>query len=135
MIMMAIGRFTGDKLAMQFSRKRMVQVSGILIFTGMLMAVVLPFLVTAVIGFAIVGLGVSTIIPLLYSTRWQSIVNSFQRHCYCHSKQHQRFSGFLLGPPLIGYIAQVAGLQYSFITIAFLGLGISLMVSKVTEIT
>jgi MFS family permease len=44
------------------------------------------------------------------------------------------FLGFVVGPVLIGYIAQLAGLQYSFMTIAFLGLGISFGISKVKEI-
>ena len=39
-----------------------------------------------------------------------------------------------MGPPLIGYIAQIAGLRYSFAVIAFLGLGISLMISRVKAI-
>jgi MFS family permease len=133
MIMMATGRFAGDKLAQKFSRKRMVQASGILIFTGMLLAVVLPFLVTAVIGFSIVGLGVSTIIPLLYSTVGKAEL-AVSKGIAIATVSSISFLGFLLGPPLIGYIAQVAGLQYSFITVAFLGLGISLMVSKVKEI-
>jgi MFS family permease len=133
MIMMATGRFAGDKLAQKFSRKRMVQASGILIFTGMLIAVLLPQLVTAVIGFSIVGLGVSTIIPLLYSTVGKADLK-VSKGMAIATVSSISFSGFLLGPPLIGYIAQLAGLQYSFITIAFLGLGISLMISKVKEI-
>jgi MFS family permease len=44
------------------------------------------------------------------------------------------FFGFLMGPPLIGYIAQLSGLQNSFATIAFLGIVISLMINRVKEI-
>jgi MFS family permease len=133
MIMMATGRFTGDWLAQRFSRKKMVQASGILIFTGMLLAVLLPYLATAAIGFSIAGLGVSTIIPLLYSTVGKANL-SVSKGMAIATVSGISFTGFLLGPPLIGYIAQLAGLQYSFITIAFLGLGISLMVSRVKEI-
>jgi MFS family permease len=133
MIMMATGRFAGDRLAQKFSRKKMVQASGVLIFVGMLLAVLLPYLVTAVIGFSIVGLGVSTIIPLLYSTVGKADLK-VSKGMAIATVSSISFSGFLLGPPLIGYIAQLAGLQYSFITIAFLGLGISLMISKVKEI-
>jgi MFS family permease len=68
MIMMATGRFVGDKLAEKFSRKRMVQVSGVFIFCGMMIAVIFPYVITSIIGFFIVGFGVSTIIPMLYST-------------------------------------------------------------------
>jgi MFS family permease len=133
MIMMATGRFVGDKLAEKFSRKKMVQVSGVLIFSGMMFAVLLPYLVTATIGFLVVGFGVSTIIPLLYSTVGKAELK-VSKGIAIATVSSIGFLGFLMGPPLIGYIAQLAGLQYSFMTIAFLGLGISVLISRVKEI-
>jgi MFS family permease len=133
MIMMATGRFVGDKLAQKFSRKKMVQVSGVLIFSGMMFAVLLPYLITATIGFLVVGFGVSTIVPLLYSTVGKADLN-VSKGIAIATVSSIGFLGFLMGPPLIGYIAQLAGLQYSFMTIAFLGLGISVLISRVKEI-
>ena len=133
MIMMATGRFVGDRLAEKFSRKKMVQVSGILIFCGMMFAVLLPWMVTATIGFLVVGFGVSTIIPLLYSTVGKADLE-VSKGIAIATVSSIGFLGFLMGPPLIGYIAQLAGLQYSFMTIAFLGLAISYLISRVKEI-
>lgn len=133
MIMMATGRFVGDKLAEKFSRKKMVQVSGVLIFSGMMFAVLLPYLITAAIGFLVVGFGVSTIVPLLYSTVGKADLK-VSKGIAIATVSSIGFLGFLMGPPLIGYIAQLAGLQYSFMTIAFLGLGISFLISRVKEI-
>ena len=132
MIMMATGRFMGDWLAHYFGRKKMVQLSGVLIFTGMMTAVLFPNFVMATIGFLIVGFGVSSIIPLLYSTAGK--VKDVSSSIAIATVSGVGFFGFLMGPPLIGYIAQIAGLQYSFAVIAFLGLGISLMISKVKTI-
>ncbi len=133
MIMMATGRFVGDKLAAKFSRKKMVQVSGILIFTGMMFAVIFPYLITATIGFLVVGFGVSTIIPLLYSTVGKADLE-VSKGIAIATVSSIGFLGFLMGPPLIGYIAELAGLKYSFITIAFLGLAISYLISRVKAI-
>lgn len=132
MITMATGRFTGDRLAERFSRKKMVQISGVLIFCGMMLAVLLPQLITATIGFLLVGFGVSSIVPLIFSTAAKA--PNIPSGIAIATVSSIGFLGFLMGPPLIGYIAQLAGLQYSFMTIAFLGLGISLMISKVKEI-
>jgi MFS family permease len=132
MVMMAIGRFIGDKLAERYSRKKMVQVSGVLIFSGMMLAVLLPYIITATIGFLIVGFGVSSIVPLLYSTAGK--VPNVPKGIAIATVSSIGFLGFLMGPPLIGYIAQLAGLQYSFMTIAMLGLGISVLISKLKEI-
>ncbi len=132
MVTMATGRFAGDKLAEKFSRKRMVQVSGVLIFCGMMTAVLLPQLITATIGFLMVGFGVSSIVPLLYSTAGKA--SKAPGGIAIATVSSIGFLGFVMGPPLIGYIAQLAGLQYSFMTIAFLGLGISYLVTRVKEI-
>ncbi|MFM2362974.1 MAG: hypothetical protein RLZZ316_1876, partial [Bacteroidota bacterium] len=132
MIMMATGRFVGDWLAQRYSRKKMVQLSGILIFAGMLIAVLFPNLITATIGFLIVGFGVSSIIPMVYSTAGKA--THVASGIAIATVSSIGFLGFLMGPPLIGYIAELAGLQYSFVVIAILGLGISLMVSRVKEI-
>ena len=133
MIIMATGRFLGDGLAEKFGRKRMVQISGVLIFIGMMIAVLFPYLVTATIGFMIIGFGVSSIIPLMISTAGK--VKDVASGIAIATVAGVGFFGFLLGPPLIGYVAELAGLQYSFAIIAVMGLGISLMINRIKEIT
>lgn len=132
MIMMATGRFIGDSLALKFGRKKMVQLSGVLIFTGMMIAVLFPTIVPATIGFLIVGFGVSSIIPLMFSTAGK--VKEVASGIAIATVSGIGFFGFLMGPPLIGYIAQLAGLQYSFAVIALLGIGITLMINRIKEI-
>lgn len=129
MVMMATGRFTGDKLAERFGRKKMVQLSGVLIFSGMMIAVLLPNIIFSTIGFMIVGFGVSSIIPLVYSTAGK--VKEMASGIAIATVSGVGFLGFLMGPPLIGYIAELAGLRASFAVIAVLGLVISYMISKI----
>ncbi|WP_240670959.1 MFS transporter [Lacibacter luteus] len=129
MVMMATGRFTGDKLAERFGRKKMVQLSGVLIFSGMMIAVLLPNIIFATIGFMIVGFGVSSIIPLVYSTAGK--VKEVASGIAIATVSGVGFLGFLMGPPLIGYIAELGGLRSSFAVIATLGLMISYMISKI----
>ena len=132
MIMMAAGRFMGDGLALRFGRKKMVQLSGVLIFIGMMIAVLFPTLVMATLGFLIVGFGVSSVIPLMYSTAGK--VKEVASGIALATVSGIGFFGFLMGPPLIGYIAELAGLQYSFAVIAVLGIGITLMINRIKEI-
>lgn len=132
MIMMAAGRFMGDGLALRFGRKKMVQLSGVLNFIGMMIAVLFPTIVPATIGFLIVGFGVSSVIPLMYSTAGK--VREVASGIALATVSGIGFFGFLMGPPLIGYIAELAGLQYSFAVIAVLGIGITLMINRIKEI-
>lgn len=128
MVMMATGRFMGDKLIARYGRKKMLQWSGILISTGLFLSVLLPYLVTATIGFLIVGLGVSSIVPMVYSSAGK--VSNISPGMALASVSSVSFLGFLMGPPLIGYIAELSDLRYSFACIGLLGFAIALLVSK-----
>lgn len=128
MVMMATGRFTGDKVIARIGRKRTLQLSGIVIFTGLMISVLFPYLIPATIGFFIVGLGVSSVIPTVYSTAARSA--KVAPGMALAGVSSIGFLGFLTGPPLIGYIAQVSSLQYSFAVMATFGLCVTIMVSK-----
>lgn len=128
MIMMTAGRFTGDRIIVLVGRKRMLQASGILVFTGLMIAVLFPHIITATLGFVIVGFGTSSVIPAVYSTAAKSA--KVAPGMALAGVSSIGFLGFLLGPPLIGYIAQLASLRYSFATVALLGLCVSIMVTK-----
>lgn len=127
-IMMAMGRFAGDRVIARIGRKKLLQISGILVFSGMMLSVLFPYLLTATAGFFIVGLGVSSVIPTIYSTAARSTKTS--PGMALASVSSVGFLGFLTGPPLIGYIAQISSLQYSFAVMAMFGLCVSIMVSK-----
>jgi MFS family permease len=131
-IMMAIGRFAGDRIIAKVGRKKLLQVSGVLIFSGMMLAVLFPFLVTATLGFFIVGFGVSSVIPTIYSTAARTA--KISPGMALAGVSSIGFLGFLTGPPLIGYVAQISSLQYSFAVMATFGLCVSIMVSKLKVI-
>ena len=128
MIMMAAGRFVGDKLILRFGRKRLLQYSGVLISSGLLLSVALPYLPTATAGFMMVGVGVSSIVPMVYSSTTR--VSKIPSGMALAAVSSISFLGFLMGPPLIGFIAELSSLRYSFAVIALLGLSVSLMVSR-----
>lgn len=128
MIMMATGRFLGDRIIAEIGRKKLLQISGILIVAGLMTAVLFPYIITATTGFVLVGLGVSSIVPTVYSAAAKS--SKVSPGMALAGVSSIGFFGFLLGPPIIGYIAQIAGLQYSFAVVAIAGLCITAIVSK-----
>lgn len=132
MTMMATGRFAGDKLIARFGRKRMLQASGILISTGLFISVLFPYIITATAGFLIVGLGVSSVVPMIYSSAGK--VPNVPPGIALASVSSISFLGFLMGPPLIGYIAEISSLRYSFAVIGLLGFAIAILVSKMKAV-
>jgi MFS family permease len=132
MIMMATGRFIGDKITARFGRKRVLQVSGVLISGGMYLAVFLPYIIPSAIGFMLVGLGVSTVVPGVYSIAGRT--PGIEPSKALTAVSSVSFLGFLIGPPVIGYIAHAVGLKMSFALIGIFGVGIAFLVNKVKAI-
>ncbi|TAG12604.1 MAG: MFS transporter [Sphingobacteriia bacterium] len=127
---MAIGRFIGDRLVLKFGKKEILKASGITIAMGLLSAVVFPNIYMATIGFLLVGFGVSSVVPLVYSEAGKS--ETLSPGMALAAVSSIGFLGFLMGPPLIGFIAEAFGLQWSFAIIALLGFGTTLL-AKITK--
>lgn len=129
MCTMATGRFVADWFSTKFGLRRTLQVSGLLAAAGLLLAVVFPTLPMALAGFFLVGFGVSSIVPLVYSAAGRSKVMSAGMALAAVSSVG--FLGFLFGPPLIGLLAGISSLRLSFTFIALMGLCITIIASRV----
>ncbi len=129
MIMMAGGRFMADYLIARMGRKKLLQISGVMISAGLFTSVLFPYLIPCTLAFMLVGLGVSSIVPTVYSTAGSH--SKVPAGIALATVSSVSFLGFLMGPPLIGYISELAGLRTSFAVIGVFGLGISLMVSRI----
>lgn len=132
MIMMATGRFLGDGMINKFGRKKVIQTGGFLISGGLFTSVFLPFLIPSTIGFMLVGLGVSTIVPTLYSIAGKHPTIPPGEALTAVSSVS--FLGFLMGPPVIGYIAELFGLRFSFAFIGVFGILIAFLVPRIKVI-
>lgn len=129
---MAAGRFVADWFTSRFGLKRVLQLSGALISLGLGIAVVLPDLSTAITVFLLVGVGVSSVVPLVYSAAGKSKV--FSPGVALAAVSTIGFLGFLIGPPLIGIVAGFSSLQVSFSLIALMGLMIVALAAKVISV-
>lgn len=128
MISMASGRFLSDVLVHKYGNKKVLQVSGITISIGLYCAVLFPYLIPCTFSFMVVGFGVSNVVPIIFNVAGNnekvptgialSIVSSVS------------FLGFLIGPPLIGFIAELTSLKYSFAIIGVFGVFITVLVSR-----
>jgi MFS family permease len=132
MVMMAAGRFAGDVIILKIGRRRTMQISGIIISSGMALSVCFPHLVTATIGFMLVGLGVSTNIPSVYSIAGKNA--KVPPGIALAMIASVGYLGFLMGPPLIGYISALSNLRYSYALIGCFGLLISYLVMRIKAV-
>jgi MFS family permease len=80
------------------------------------------------IAFMVVGFGVSNVVPIIFNVAGnnQKVPTGIALTIVsCIS-----FIGFLIGPPLIGFIAELTSLKYSFAIIGIFGIFITVLVSR-----
>lgn len=119
MIAMTSGRFVGDAAVNRFGIKNLLRFSGTFIFIGLMVSVLFPYQLIAGLGFVLVGLGVSCVVPMVFQMAGRS--NLTNSGAALASISSIGYLGFLIVPPFIGFIAQAAGLQWSFGIISLLG--------------
>lgn len=129
MIMMATGRFMADKCNEKWGKKRVIQVCGSLAATGIFLAVIYPNLILTTIGFMIVGLGVSSIVPIVYSTAGQK--TRIPTGIALTIVSSTGLLGFLSGPPVIGYISHATNLKYSYMFVGLFAVLIVILISHI----
>ena len=107
-MMMAGGRFTGDRLVGRLGGDLVVRAGGALAALGLGLTLAIGDPVVAVIGFGLVGAGISCVFPVVLSSaaRAPGLPPSAAIAAVCTIG----YFGFLLGPPAIGGLAELIGL-------------------------
>ncbi|RNI32882.1 MFS transporter [Rufibacter immobilis] len=126
---MAFTRFIADWLTTKLGLKRVLQFSGLVTAVGLTIAVLFPHMVTAILGFLLVGAGVSAVVPLVYGVAGKT--KTMAPSMALAAVSTIGFAGFLVGPPLIGLLAGISSLRLSFAVIALMGISVALLSSRI----
>jgi len=126
---MALGRFFGDRLLQAFGHSTVLKLNGILVLVGMSLALAVNTAGAVITGFALVGFGVSSVIPIVYMLSAKS--KSMAPSAAIAAVSSIGFTGFLFGPPIIGFIAKETGLRMALSIVAFLGMMIWMLSIRV----
>jgi len=111
-VMMLLSRLVGDKLKARYGARPLVTSGSMLGAAGLFFAVLSPNAYFALAGFAVAGLGMSLVFPFVFSAA------GGQGPAALAGVASMAYSGSLMGPPVIGAIAQSFGMQ---IAIAYVG--------------
>jgi fucose permease len=104
---MTVGRLAGDSLMTRFGRVRVVQVLTVIATTGLAAGLATGTAAGAVAGFALVGLGISCVFPATLSTAGDGVPHAGPAIAAVATCG---YVGFLVGPPSVGGLAELAGL-------------------------
>ncbi|MDR3193817.1 MAG: MFS transporter [Tannerella sp.] len=128
MVMMATGRFLTNYAYGKLGKRRVLQCAGFLIFSGFFLSALPGGVVEAGMtvkvtvisaGFMLVGLGISCMVPTVYSLAGAKSRTPVGLAITILSAVS--FVGSLLAPPLIGLLSKSFGLQYAYLAIGLLG--------------
>jgi fucose permease len=113
---MAAARFAGDAVRARFGAPQLVMASASLACAGMIGALLLPFSFTALLGFTLMGLGLANMMPVLFAAAAR-VEGIHAAEGLAHVAGLAYF-GMLLGPVIIGGVAQVTNLSIGLSVVA-----------------
>jgi fucose permease len=113
---MAAGRFAGDAVRARFGAAQLVLVSASVACAGMIGALLLPYSITALTGFALMGLGLANMMPVLFAAAMR-VKGVHAAEGLAHVAG-VAYVGLLLGPVVIGGVAQVTNLPIGLAVVA-----------------
>jgi MFS family permease len=113
----ASGRLAGITLLERLGRTRVLVLGGLTACAGMLAAALAPVVWLALLGFAATGIGLANLFPAAMTR-----AGLFAGSGGVAMASTMGYTGFLLGPPLIGFLAGRFGLPAALTTVSALGL-------------
>lgn len=125
MVMMTVGRFSTNSAYKALGKQKTIQLAGLCIFIGMFLSALIPHVITTSIGFMLVGLGISCIVPTIYSIVGEKSKTPTSIALTILSTIS--LIGSLIAPLLIGSISKLFNMNYAYMIVGILGLAIVLI--------
>ncbi|EJL03597.1 MULTISPECIES: MFS transporter [Pseudomonas] len=113
---MTVGRLTGDTVVHRLGAKRVIIYGGAVAAAGFLLATLAPMWQAALLGYALVGVGCSNIVPVLYTAVGKQTL--MPEAIAVPAITTIGYAGILAGPALIGFVAHGSSLSLAFGLIA-----------------
>lgn len=113
---MTFGRLFGDRWLDRVGPERALQVGSVMGFLGLSFAIFLGSPTWSLVGFALVGLGLSTLFPCLLSLARRN--TQMTPSASIAAVAMMGYVSLLAGPSLLGFLAHVVGVRIAFVALA-----------------
>jgi MFS family permease len=122
---MFVGRSAGQWVGAHYSDRLLLTSGALGAAAGLLVAALTPAAPVALAGFAVAGAGVAMVAPALFA-RAGRLADAQHRGAAIATLTSVGYMGFVVGPGLIGLVAQLAGLPAAIGVLAALALVLSI---------
>ena len=120
---MTVGRITGDRIVQRHGRSNVIVFGGLCAALGFAFAALVPYWQIALLGYALVGVGCSNVVPVLFTSVGRQTV--MPEHVAVPAITTLGYAGILAGPALIGLVAHAVSLSVAFLMLAIMLLGVA----------
>jgi predicted MFS family arabinose efflux permease len=120
---MTTGRLTGDRVVRRVGPIRIVIFGALCAAAGVALATLISYWQVALLGYALVGLGCSNIVPVLFSSVGRQTI--MPENVAIPAITTLGYAGILVGPAAIGFVSHSTNLQTAFMILALLLLGVA----------
>ncbi|MCC4598144.1 MFS transporter [Xanthomonas campestris pv. phormiicola] len=115
-VAMAAGRFGGDRVVARIGQPAMLAAGASLAAGGLLLATLLQGVASGLLGYALVGLGVSNLVPILFGAAGR--LPGTSPAVAIAALTTLGYTGLLAGPALIGFLAHASSLPTALLAVA-----------------
>lgn len=117
---MTIGRLCGDFATSRIGHVRLILLGGIVSALSLMILILTTSVAVVLVALACCGLSVANLVPAVFAAAGRAGLGSAGKAIATVTTMG--YSGLLLGPALLGFVAQISSLTISFvvITVAFL---------------
>ncbi len=126
---MAFGRLIGDRLAARWGPVVLARWGGALVAVSLALALLMEHPAAAIAGFGGVGAGLAGIVPVVFSAAGR--IPSLAPGPAIAAVSTLGYSGFLVGPPAIGLLAEVSSLGIALGLVILMGVLIAALAGTV----
>jgi predicted MFS family arabinose efflux permease len=120
---MTVGRLTGDRVVQHLGGVKIIVLGGLCSAAGFALVAATPFWPLALGGFALVGVGCSNIVPVLFTSVGRQ--TTMPENVAVPAITALGYAGILLGPAAIGLVARALSLSTAFLVVALMLLGVA----------
>jgi hypothetical protein len=124
-------RLTGDRITHRAGPLRTLRLGGALAAAGYVAAAAIPSAAGALAGFVVVGIGAANIVPILFTAAGR--VPGVPPGIGLATVTTIGYGGLLLGPALIGFVADATSLQLAFVMVAAMFAAIAVAAGRVAS--
>ena len=134
-IAMVTGRTTGDYLAHRFGTRNLITTAGLIAGIGLSSGLLIGGKVGVLLAWLILGAGISVVIPMMFSAAgtiadkdYKNVISGGETIAIVSGVT---YFGFVVGPPMMGAIADLIGLRWAMMIPAGLAIVLALGARKV----